>query len=111
MPVRCYGCQPSNGEKNMHTRLDYRDGFLRVVTESVTPHQSLTRQWYPVDAAERAEVETLCGRPLTNINPMEGIYVDEESNVFQLENQGEPLEVETLVQNEERKADFIGGFA
>jgi len=40
----------------------------------------------------------LCGLPLTSMNPKEGIYVDEEGNVFQLANRGgtKPLEVQQL---------------
>ena len=82
----------------MNPRLDYRDGFLCVLAESVAPDQSLTKAWYPVRAAEQVEVQTLLGCPLTEISPAEGIYVDEEGNVFQLADQGEtpPLQVEQV---------------
>jgi hypothetical protein len=82
----------------MSSSLDYRNGVLCVVKESAAPDQSLTRAWYPVRAAEQAEVPTLRGCPLTEISPMEGIYVDEEGNVFHLAEQGEtpPLQVERV---------------
>ena len=49
-----------------------------------------------VHAAEEAEVRTLVGRRVTEVNSDEGIYVDEEGNVFQLAEKGrsKPMEVE-----------------
>jgi hypothetical protein len=54
------------------------------------------KKWYPVSRTDYAEVQTLLGRPLTSANLQEGIYVDEEGNVFQLLDKGEtkPIEVE-----------------
>ena len=82
----------------MKISLDFKKGFLCVLTQSEGPNESLIREWHPVYKAERAELGTLSGRPLTSINATEGIYVDEEGNVFQLANRGEtePLEVEQL---------------
>ena len=82
----------------MKTILDYKKDFLCVLTESDTSDGSSIRVWHPVRRAERTEIETLSGRPLTIINPTEGIYVDEEGHVFRLANRGEtkPLEVEQL---------------
>ena len=56
----------------------------------------LVREWHPVHAAEEAEVRTLLGRRVIAANPAEGIYVDEEGNVFQLAEKGrsKPMEVE-----------------
>jgi hypothetical protein len=80
------------------TTLDYKDGFLCVLTESEISDGPLvpTRQWHPVHPAEEAEVRTLVGRPVTEANPDQGIYVDEEGNVFQLAAKGrsKPMEVE-----------------
>ncbi len=82
----------------MKSSLDYRKNFLCVLIESEVSDGSSIRKWYPVYKAERAEAGMLCGRPLTSMNPKEGIYVDEEGNVFQLANRGgtKPLEVEQL---------------
>ncbi|HVB82638.1 MAG TPA: ERF family protein [Candidatus Binataceae bacterium] len=76
----------------MSTFLDYRGGFLCVLVE----HRSEPKKWFPVNEAGQAEVQTLLGRPLRSINFEEGIYVDEEGNVFQLADKGEtkPIAVE-----------------
>ena len=86
----------------MKTVLDYRKNFLCVLAESEPlnlPNGSTRgKQWYPVHPAEEAEAQTLVGRPVTPTDPEEGIYVDEEGNVFQLLNKGEtkPIEIEHL---------------
>jgi len=58
----------------------------------------MAQLWYPVRAAEEAEVKTLLGRPLTEVDAKEGIYVDEEGTVFQLAEKGEtkPMVVEEI---------------
>ena len=84
----------------MKTTLNHKKGFLCVLTESEIsdgPRGAiLVREWHAVHAAEEAEVRTLLGRPVTGVNPDEGIYVDEEGNVFQLAEKGrsKPMEVE-----------------
>ena len=84
----------------MKTTLDYKKDFLCVLTEFETsdgPRGAvLVREWHPVHRAEEAEVRTLIGRPVTEADSDEGIYVDEESNVFQLAEKGrsKPMEVE-----------------
>ena len=84
----------------MKTILDYKKDFLCVLTESEISDgprgAALVREWRPVHAAEEAEVRTLVGRPVTEINSDEGIYIDEEGNVFQLAEKGrsKPMEVE-----------------
>ena len=82
---------PENAKTEVTNRLGYRDGFLCVVAERSGPDgpQSKTvRLWYPVREAEQAEVLTLVGRPLAETDPKEGIYVDEEGEVFQLAGKG-----------------------
>jgi len=93
----------------MKSSLDCRKDFLCVVIESETADGSSIRGWYPVHKAERAEIQTLCGRPLTNISATEGIYVDEEGNVFQLANQGEtiPLEVEQVATERKNELETL----
>ena len=84
----------------MKTILDYKKDFLCVLTESEIsggPRGAvLVKEWHPVHAAEEAEVRTLVGRPVTEVNSDEGIYIDEEGNVFQLAEKGrsKPMEVE-----------------
>jgi ERF superfamily len=86
----------------MKTALDHKKGFLCVLTESEIsdgPRGTiLVKEWHPVHAAEEAEVLTLLGRPVTEANSDEGIYIDEEGNVFQLAEKGrsKPMEVEQL---------------
>jgi hypothetical protein len=82
------------------TTLDHKKNFLCVLTESELsnePHGAvLVKEWHPVHAAEEAEVRTLVGRPVTEVNSDEGVYIDEEGNVFQLAEKGrsKPMEVE-----------------
>ena len=84
----------------MKTSLDYKKNFLCVLTESEISDRPrgavLVREWHPVHAAEEAEVRTLVGRPVTEIDSDEGIYIDEEGNVFQLGEKGRsrPMEIE-----------------
>ncbi len=81
----------------MKATLEYKDDFLCVVEEKDGPTGSV-KEWCPVRKAECAEVQTLIGRSLTSVNHQEGIYVDEEGNVYQLADKGEtkPIEVEHL---------------
>ena len=69
----------------MRISLDYRYGFLCVLIENgIEP-----KKWFPISSSDYAEVEALLGRPVTSINQQEGLYVDEEGNVFQLSDKGE----------------------
>jgi ERF superfamily len=86
----------------MQTSLDYNGDFLCVLSEFEVPDErhgrTLVKEWYPVHPAEEAGVQALVGRPVMVTDSAEGIYVDEEGNVFQLANKGEtkPLEVERV---------------
>ena len=97
----------------MKTSLDYKRASLCVLTESKIsdgPRGAvLVREWHPVHAAEEAEVRTLVGRPVTEVNSDEGIYLDEEGNVFQLAEKGrsKPMEVEQSAWEESRRAPTI----
>jgi hypothetical protein len=90
------------------TTLEYRDDFLYVVEEKNDPTGSV-KEWRPVRKAECAEVQTLLGRSLTSVNLQEGIYVDEEGNVFQLLDRGEtkPIEVEHLPGTEKTELEVL----
>ena len=80
-------------------------GFLCVLIENgIEP-----KKWLPVRRADYAEVQTLLGRPVTSVNLQEGIYVDEEGNVFQLLDKGEtkPIEVEHLPGTEKTELEVL----
>jgi hypothetical protein len=95
----------------MQTRLDYKRDFLCVLSEfevSDGKHgRMLMKEWYPVYAAERAEARSLVGRPVTAADSEEGIYVDEEGNVYQMADKGEtkPIEVEHLPATEKTELE------
>ncbi len=93
----------------MKSSLDYRKDFLCVLTESGAPNGSFVREWYPIREADQAEVQTLCRRPVTRISSGEGIYVDEEGNVFELKDNGEtkPIEVERLPGTEKTEVEAL----
>ena len=90
-------CEAAKDE--IKTSLAYRDGFLCVVAERRCPdgpQPKTVKLWYPVREAAEAETESLTGRPVAEIDPKEGIYVDEEGMVFELAEKGEtkPIAVE-----------------
>jgi hypothetical protein len=81
------------------TRLAYREGFLCVLGECRSGEGSeptMAKLWYPVRATQETEVRTLLGRLVTEVDPKEGIYVDEEGSVYQLAQKGgtEPMAAE-----------------
>ena len=78
----------------MKTTLEYKDDFLYVVEEK--DGATGAKKWFPISRTDYAEVQELLGRPVTSVNQQEGIYVDEEGNVYQLADKGEtkPIEVE-----------------
>jgi hypothetical protein len=94
--------------------LDYKKDFLCVLTESEIsdgPHGAvLVREWHPIHAAEETEIRTLVGRPVTEVNSDEGIYIDEEGNVFQLAEKGssKPMEVEQVAWEQRRRRRGTG---
>src|ERR1039457_5921396 len=92
-------CETTNPE--IRTRLAHRNGFLCVVAERGSPEgpdPTTLKVWYPIREAEEAEVQMLLGRPVIEVDPKEGIYVDEEGTVFQLAEKGEtkPVLVEEI---------------
>src|SRR5208282_2765530 len=94
--------------QTMKTTLECKDGFLYVVEEK-DGATGVARKWFPVRRAECAEAQTLQGRPVTSVNQREGIYVDEEGNVYQLAEKGEtkPIEVEHLPGTEKTDAEAL----
>jgi len=97
-------CEPTKSE--IKTRLGYRDGLVCVVAERWCQEglqPKTLRLWYPVREADEAETRTLEGRPVTEIDSKEGIYVDEEGTVFQLAEKGatKPILVEEVAGQDE----------
>jgi hypothetical protein len=85
--------------QTMKTSLDYRNDFLCVLAEYEVVQGRLRtslREWYPVRPAERTEVAPLLGRPLSELDSNEGLYIDEEGKVFTLAEEGatKPIAVE-----------------
>ena len=81
----------------MKNTLDYRNDFLCVLVQYEVLHghtRTLVKEWYPVHQADPAEVGTLLGRPLTEVDAKEGLYVDEEGNVFTLAEKGATRAIE-----------------
>jgi len=66
-------------------------------------------KWFPVSRVDYAEVQTLLGRPVTSVNLQDGIYLDEDGNVFQLWDKGEtkPIEVEHLTGTDETELEVL----
>ncbi len=94
----------------MKATLEYKDDFLYVVEERDSA-DAVAKNWLPVRRADYAEAQTLHGRPVTRLNQREGIYVDEEGNVYQLAEKGEtkPIEVEHLPGTEKTELEVLLG--
>jgi hypothetical protein len=62
----------------------------------VRQEQNGSQAWLPVRKADDAEARTLNKRPVTLVDSMEGIYVDEEGNVYELMDKEatKPIEIE-----------------
>jgi hypothetical protein len=90
----------------MNTCLAYRTDFLCVLAQYEVLHghtRTSVKEWYPVRQAEEAEVATMVGRPLTEVDSAEGTYVDEEGNVFQLAEKGATKAIEVERSSAERE--------
>jgi hypothetical protein len=76
----------------IRNKLGYQNGFLCVVAERDHTdglHPTTLKLWYPIREAEEDEAQALLEGLLTEVDPKEGIYVDEEGTVFQLAQKGE----------------------
>ena len=97
----------------MQTSLDYKSDFLCVVSEFEVPDgrnsRTLMKEWYPVHPANEAQARALVGRPVAVTDSEEGIYVDEEGNVYQLADKGEtkPIAVEHLPGPEKSELEVL----
>ncbi len=91
----------------MKATLEYKEGFLYVVEEK-DGATGVAKKWFPVRRADYAEVKTLYGRPVTSVN-QEGVYVDEEGNVYQLADKGatKPIAVEHLPETEKTELEAL----
>ena len=90
----------------MKTTLDYKNDFLCVLAQYEVLHgraRTSVKEWYPVYQADEAEVRTQLGKPLTETDPDEGTYVDEDGNVFQLAEKGATKAIEVERSSAERK--------
>src|SRR5215469_5002995 len=96
--------EPSAREKwrkLMNTFIDcYQDCLCVVIGEpnKEQPDSGIRRSWYPVRPATPGEMQTLIGRPVKQVDPLEATFVDEEGNVYQLADKWgtKPIAVEHL---------------
>ena len=95
----------------MKSTLDHRDGRLCILNESGGLGGALetVREWYVVREAAEAEIATLIGRPVKHVEPSEGLYVDEQGNVYQLADKCEtkPIAVEHLRAEEKTELEVL----
>jgi hypothetical protein len=84
--------------------IEVRGGLLFVRQE-----QNGSQAWLPVRKADDAEAQTLNNRPVTLVDSTEGIYVDEEGNVYQLMDKGatKPIAVEKLEEPERTELETL----
>jgi hypothetical protein len=93
--------------KTMKTSLDYRNDLLCVLAEYEVvqgSQRTSLKEWYPVRPAARTEVAPLLGRPLSELDSNEGLYIDEEGNVFTLAEEGATKPIAVERSEAERKA-------
>ena len=99
----------------MKSRLDYVNDHLCILNESELGAGSPggapgnIREWYAVRKATETEVATLVGRPVTHVESEEGLYVDEDGNVYQLAEKGKtkPIAVEPLSGTEKTELEVM----
>jgi hypothetical protein len=88
--------------------LDIKNNFLCVLSQhevSDGRKQTTVNEWYPVREVFESEVATLLGRPLTAVDSDEGLYVDEEGNVFTLAHRGATKAIEVERSSGGKEAD------
>jgi hypothetical protein len=91
-------------KQTSQSRLEARDGVLCIVVEtpfsataSEASSSSRMRQWFRVDEPD-PNATLVVGHPVRNINPQEGLFVDEEGNSYRLAGGGhaEPFHAEVI---------------
>ena len=90
-------------EQNLQSRLEAREGVLCIVVE--TPFSAgaseasspRMRQWFRVEEPD-ADPATVAGRPVRNLDPQQGLFIDEEGNSYRLAGGGhaEPFHAEVI---------------
>ncbi len=96
--------QTPQEEPRSRAMLDYHDGYLCVMTENNVGARgpngpfAVAREWYPLHKMSETEAKPFTGRPLTGIDPDQGLYVDDEGQSFQLSNKGttRPIDSKTI---------------
>jgi len=81
-------------KETSQSRLEARDGILCIVVE--TPFDGAAskagspamRQWFRVEEPD-ADPALVAGRPVRNLDPQEGLFVDEEGNIYRLAGGGQ----------------------
>ena len=81
-------------KQSSQSRLEARDGILCIVME--TPFNigesgaasPAMRQWFRVEEPE-ADSALVAGRPVRNLDPQQGLFVDEEGNSYRLAGGGQ----------------------
>ena len=99
----------------MKSTLDYLNGYLCILIESEADASSRRGapgsicEWYAVRETAEAEVATLIGRPVTSVESEEGLYVDEDGNVFQLldKHKTKPIAVESRSEAEQTELELL----
>ena len=81
-------------KQSSQSRLEARNGILCIVVETAfDPEQSgaaspVMRQWFQI-AEPDADPALVAGRPVRNIDPQKGLFVDEEGNSYRLAGGGQ----------------------
>src|SRR6266436_3290456 len=81
-------------EQSSQSRLEARDGILCIVVETAfhgaasKAGSPAMRQWFRV-AEPDADPAIVAGRPVRNLDPEEGLFVDEEGNSYRLAGGGQ----------------------
>src|SRR5438552_17863118 len=80
-------------KQGSQSRLEVRDGILCIVVETALDGAASNagspamRQWFRVEE-HNADLALVAGRPVRNIDPKEGLFVDEEGNSYRLAGDG-----------------------
>jgi hypothetical protein len=92
----------------MKATLEYKDDLLCVV-EKEDSSSGGAGKWHPVRKANYAEVQALLGRPIICVNKQEGIYVDDDGNVYQPADKAEtrPIAVEPLLSTKKTELETL----
>ena len=76
-------------EQSSQSRLEARDGILCIVVETAFDGAAskaaspAMRQWFRVEEPN-ADPALVAGRPVRNIDPQQGLFIDEEGNSYRL---------------------------